>query len=286
MEAAPTAQPEKQSLFTLESRKDYGILRFPPIVDQKAGKELAELTDKGLAEPFKVLILDFERVQKLEQIVFRPLVLLHQGLKKKSGGMYTVNIAHEILQIIQGAGLDSVFSPKVNLPDALSSAGVKASGVIDVNFINPFVAATQNTIKTAARTELKAGRPFLKSGRLDNEMDIAGVISMCSNAFQGSIALCFPAPVFLLIYSNMMGKPCTSITREAEDAAGELLNIIFGQAKGKFAKDRKYVIHEAVPTVIKGSDLSVRHSARRAALVIPFETEAGVFHIEISADAA
>ena len=61
----------------------------------------------------------------------------------------------------------------------------------------------------------------------------------------------------------MMGKPCAEITREAEDAAGELLNIIFGQAKGRLAEDRKYVIHEAIPTVIRGSDLSVRHQARK-----------------------
>ena len=178
-ETVSTADPGHSALFALEDRKDYGVVHLPQFIDHKAAKELAELTEKWLAEPFKVLILDLERVKKLEPAVFRPLVLLHQGLKKKGGGLFTINVSHEILQIIQNAGLDSVFSPRMSLAGSVVLGGDEVpKGVIDVGFINPFIDATQSTIKAEARTELRAGRPFLKNGRLDNEMEIAGVISM------------------------------------------------------------------------------------------------------------
>ncbi|OFZ17744.1 MAG: hypothetical protein A2X94_15205 [Bdellovibrionales bacterium GWB1_55_8] len=156
---------------------------------------------------------------------------------------------------------------------------------MDVAFVNPFINATKMTLETQANTPVTIGKPFLKDG--DNlEFDIAGVISLTSSAFQGSIALCFPAAVFLAIYSSMLGEKHEEITKEIEDAAGEILNIIFGQAKAELNDKEGYAIQKAIPTIVRGKTLQVHHLSRSVAVVLPFETAAGRFNLEISTQLA
>ncbi|OFZ54911.1 MAG: hypothetical protein A2428_11685 [Bdellovibrionales bacterium RIFOXYC1_FULL_54_43] len=156
---------------------------------------------------------------------------------------------------------------------------------MDVEFINPFIRATQVTLETQANTPVKIGKPYLKRDEKIS-FDIAGVISLTSNAFKGSIALCFPAKVFLAIYSNLLGEKHDVITKEIEDAAGEILNIIFGQAKAELNHKAGYQIQKAIPTIVRGTNLEVHHLTRNVAVILPFETDSGVFHLEISTEAS
>ena len=153
-----------------------------------------------------------------------------------------------------------------------------------MDFINPFVGATQTTLEMQAGTETTPGKPRLKKPGEVLNVEVAGVISLTSNAFTGTIALCFPGPVFLAIYSNMLGEPFKEITREMEDGAGELLNIIFGQAKALLNDKKGFEIQKAIPTVMRGSQLQVTPMGRGTSVILPFETDAGSFHLEIAVD--
>ncbi|OFZ03677.1 MAG: hypothetical protein A2070_14450 [Bdellovibrionales bacterium GWC1_52_8] len=170
----------------------------------------------------------------------------------------------------------------------METAGIKtpAKAKFDVKFINPFITATKATFEMQANTPIRIGKPFLKKEDDKVAIDIAGVISLTSPAFHGSIALCFPAKVFLAIYSNMLGEKHETITREIEDAAGEMLNIIFGQAKAELNDKAGYQIQKAIPTIVRGNQLEVHHLVRNIAVVLPFETDAGSFHLEVSTEAS
>ncbi len=156
-----------------------------------------------------------------------------------------------------------------------------APPTVDVGFINPFIEGTRITLETQANTPIQVGKPYVKKANESLPMDIAGVISLTNPSFTGSIALCFTSAVFLKIYENMVGEKHDKITPELQDAAGELLNIIFGRAKTILNDTKGHTLEKAIPTILAGDNLNVRHTSTSAVIVLPFESSAGVFHIEI-----
>jgi len=94
------------------------------------------------------------------------------------------------------------------------------------------------------------------------------------------MALCFQAATFLKIYNSMVGEEAKEITAEIQDGAGELINIIYGQAKTILNKN-DYKLEMALPTVLVGEKLKIRHQGRAQTIVVPFESDAGPMFIEV-----
>lgn len=161
------------------------------------------------------------------------------------------------------------------------------SYVLDVNFVKPFVAGTMETLRVQCHVEVKVGKPFMrKAGQPEGlRIDIAGIIGITSSSFKGSIALCFPERTFLGIMGKMLGETYTSITPEVEDGAGELTNIIFGAAK-RVLNDKGHDIQKALPSVIRGGGVQIRHLTPIPTVILPFETELGPFQIEVGIEPA
>ena len=152
---------------------------------------------------------------------------------------------------------------------------------IDVNFVNPFIQGAIQTLQLQCSFTAKPTRPFLKGAGPGIQTDIAAVIGLTSVGFQGSVAICFPKAIFLTVMERMLGEKYTEITTELEDGASELLNIIFGQAKREL-NSKGYTIEKAIPTIVRGTNMAVRHLGPSPTVVVPFETEVGIFHIEIA----
>jgi chemotaxis protein CheX len=152
---------------------------------------------------------------------------------------------------------------------------------LDVQFFKPFVDGTLHTLKTAAGVEVKPGKPFLKGSHVQPRFDIAGVIGITSESFNGTIAICFPGPLYLSIMSTMLGETFTEITQDLQDGAAELLNMIFGHAK-VVLNQQGYSIQKAIPTVIRGDNLQTTFLGGGKAFVLPFQANSHELHIEIS----
>ena len=94
-----------------------------------------------------------------------------------------------------------------------------AEANLSSEFLNPFVIGTKKTLETQASVQLKPGKAFIKKGAEPNlEYHIAGIISITSKGFSGSIALCFPKDVFLKIYEKMLGETHDEIDDEVYGA--------------------------------------------------------------------
>jgi len=153
--------------------------------------------------------------------------------------------------------------------------------MIDVEFINPFIDAALKTMEIQCSLSARAGKPFIK-GKINQErIDIAAVIALTSPAFSGSVAICFPKPVFLGLMTRMLGETCSEITSDVQDGASEILNITFGQAK-IILNEKGYGLEKAIPTIVVGDNISVKHMTRTATIVLPFESDLGTFYIEIA----
>lgn len=155
---------------------------------------------------------------------------------------------------------------------------------LDAKFFKPFVDGALTTFKVQCRIEVKHLKPFLKGTQAQPTFDIAGVIGITSPSFNGSVTLCFPKKVYLKIMGNMLGENYQEITDELKDGAAEILNIIYGSAK-TILNQQGFTIQKAIPTVVYGTGLQTAHLGSGPVMVLPFTTEAGEFHIEISTEA-
>ncbi len=157
---------------------------------------------------------------------------------------------------------------------------------LDAKFIGPFIDGTIETLKVQCGVDIQAQKPYIK-GRTTEEasIDIAGLITIHSNEFNGSIGIGFPQSTFLHIMEKMIGETHTEITKDLEDGAGELINIIFGSAK-RVLNDQGYTLQKALPSVSVGMSLKMHKLSHKPCIVIPFKSNAGEMYIEIEMEAA
>lgn len=151
--------------------------------------------------------------------------------------------------------------------------------ILDQAFIDAFSNATVNTIKSMCSTQVTAGELFDKGHQTQAPAAISGLIGLTSAVVSGSITLSFSKKVFLTLMEYMFLEPQSELTKETEDAAAELLNIIFGQAKVAL-NEKGYAIQMAIPSVLRGSDIQSSYSHVHTAKVLPFKTSVGEFYVE------
>ena len=77
----------------------------------------------------------------------------------------------------------------------------------------------------------------------------------------------------------MLGEEYTKLDNEIVDGAGELTNMIFGQAKVEL-NQLGHGIKTAIPSVILGKDHSLSGMTKEPVVIVPFETEFGLFYVE------
>ncbi len=151
--------------------------------------------------------------------------------------------------------------------------------MVDTKFINPFIVGAVEALKITGGLTVEGGKPFLKGHQAMARVPIAGQLGLLSKTFKGAITICFEEKVFLKMLSNMFGEDVTEITRENQDGAAEILNIIYGHAKTTLNKEG-YEFDRALPTVVYGEDLKTSHG-KLSTLVIPLKTDFGFVYLEI-----
>ena len=148
-----------------------------------------------------------------------------------------------------------------------------------VEYINPFISATQKVLHTMAFTESKAGKPFLKD--VDSRRglgDISAVIELTGEG-RGSIALSFKKDSILAIAKQMFGDDFTDINHEVVDMVGELVNMVSGETRRELAK-RGFRFAAGIPVTSNGNNHEILHFVQGRIIVIPFKTPGGEYFIE------
>ena len=154
---------------------------------------------------------------------------------------------------------------------------------MNVEFINPFINGALNVMETMAFMKAKAGKPYLKKG--DNAVgDVSGILGLTgtNNGLKGSLAVSFSEKAILKIVSNMLGEEHDNIDDEVRDAAGEITNMISGQAR-KELSEKGRSIEASIPTVVAGKGHTIKH-LKSASIIIPFELDEGSFVIDVCID--
>lgn len=138
--------------------------------------------------------------------------------------------------------------------------------------IQPFIEATQNVVKIMTDLELSAGTPYLKKDKAAKG-DLSGVLGMIGD-FNGTLSVSFTEAGILQIVSGMFGERIEQLDDEIHDAAGELTNMISGQARRNL-ETMGISLEAAIPTVIQGKCHMIKHITSAPTVAVDFRLRTG-----------
>lgn len=150
---------------------------------------------------------------------------------------------------------------------------------MDVKYINPFLTATVNVIKTMAFVDLRPGSPYLKE-EATAEGDVSGIIGLTGDV-AASLSVSFSFGLIKEIMKNMLGEEITEITAEVQDAVGEMTNMICGDAR-RMLQQEGLNLSAAIPTIIAGKNHTIKHAIKGPVINIPFEAQGGKAVVKVS----
>lgn len=226
------------------------------------------------------VIVDFNTVDSISHDWIRSLLRLQMGLKKKKLQMRIVHASVTVRHYLKTEGVDTAFTMYETMNDAIQDIVLVPKPTLNTDFINPFLDATLRVLDVQANVKAKAGKIVLKKNWDEFTGDISGIIGIVSDSFNGSVVISFPEKTFLKIISSMLGEEYHEINKDILDGAGEITNMIFGQAKVTL-NEKGYGIKIALPSVVHGKNHSLSSQTQGPIVVIPFESSAGIFHVEI-----
>lgn len=150
--------------------------------------------------------------------------------------------------------------------------------MINVEYVNCFIASTLQTLEVMAAVRPTRGAPFAKADAL-TKGEITGVIGLAGEAV-GSVAVSFPAKLALEIYSNMVGDTATAVDDAVRDAIGEVVNMIAGGAKATLSQ-KGFSFRIAIPQVVTGRGQVIDHKGDLPYLCVPFHLGEETFWLEV-----
>lgn len=234
----------------------------------------------NITDPFPHIIVNCEHLTSVSKDWIRILLKTQAQLKTFNKSMRLILTNPAIMQVLKREGVDTAFKCASNLREALVQFGLVTKKMLDTDFINPFLTATLFVLKTQARVTAVPGKISLKKEADKFSGDVSGVIGIVSESFNGSVVISFPEATFLKVMSGMLGEDIKELNKENLDGAGEITNMIFGQAK-VVLNEKGYGIKTALPSVVTGKDHSVSALTKGPIVVLPFTSNAGDFFVEI-----
>lgn len=266
--------------FSLEKNDGYSILRLEGNLDYNNCKLFEEEIDNLSAPGTGHLLVHCEQIVAIPKDWLRALMRIHLNLKRDNRTFCLLYVNAALMSCLKKEGIDTTFKTSKDVKEALASTGIVPKRKLDTEFINPFLNATIHVLKVQAQVAAEAGQIFIKKPTDTMTGDISGIIGIISENFDGSVVISFPEQTFLKVISNMLGETYTKIDKEIVDGAGELTNMIFGQAK-IVLNEKGYGIKTAIPSVVTGRDHSLSAFTKGPVVVVPFNTEFGKFFVEI-----
>ena len=152
---------------------------------------------------------------------------------------------------------------------------------MDIKFIKPFFDATVKVFETMVQTKVVPSQPKFKEDTKSTG-DVSAVVSMLGQDICGTFVVSFSESVFIKIISKMFMEDIKEITPENLDAAAELANMIYGNAKKDLIEQKISNLDKAIPTVVAGKGHFIKYQNGNSKIfVVPFQSELGEFQIEL-----
>jgi chemotaxis protein CheX len=266
----------------LVKSEGYNTLKVNGVFDDELARRFEkEGLPKLLEEAPANWIVNCAGLSEMGNHFAKCLIKLQREAKAHNKQLRMILTNDKVKSFLFKNGLNTALVISPSLREAMVDFGLATKKAIDVNFINPFLTGTITALKIQAGINATPGKIFKQEDKsAPFSGDISGVIGLVSEAFNGSVVISFPEKTFLNIISKMLGETYTEITKDISDGAGELTNIIFGQAK-VILNEKGYALKTAIPSVITGKNHKVMSLSSGPRVIVPFTSDAGDFCVEI-----
>ena len=153
--------------------------------------------------------------------------------------------------------------------------------MIPVAYVNLFLAAVKQICEQTLNMPVAAGKPKLKheDDRLWKLYQIAAVIHL-DGAVRGVVSVCFSETVALALASKLADEQFKAMNDDSRDALGEVANLIVGTAKRGLSGG---LVTISTPKIMSTYKVE---ACTAPAILLPFETAAGRFVIQMAIAAA
>ncbi|WP_432734803.1 chemotaxis protein CheX [Maridesulfovibrio sp. FT414] len=148
---------------------------------------------------------------------------------------------------------------------------------MNVELAKPFIKAAVDVLSMMAMITPKPGKPYVKKVNTATG-DVTGIVGITGD-MNGTISITFTKGCAIAIVKNMLGDDIQDILQDVQDAVGEIVNMVSGQARAGLA-EQGLVFSGSTPSVIMGDNHSITHIATSPIMAIPFTTDSGEFTIE------
>lgn len=147
-----------------------------------------------------------------------------------------------------------------------------------VAHINPFVQATVEALTVMAHMTPVKETLSIKD---DNgaTYDISGIIGLAGEVI-GSVVLSFPRATACKVVSKFLGSKKVTLDAEAQDAVGELTNMVAGGAKRELAT-QGLGFKIGIPNVVVGQGHTVVRPKNVPTVCVHFNSDEGKFVLEV-----
>ena len=156
----------------------------------------------------------------------------------------------------------------------------KGGKEMNVEYINPFVEASQAVLQQVAGIEAKLGNIFLKSSPYAS--DSVAIIVGLTGKIRGQVIFTMSKKVAMSIASGMMGGMLvTELDEISKSAISELANMILGNTATLFYNRGKY-IEITPPSFLMGDNMQISSNKIETVCVPLLLDNDGVIELDIS----
>ena len=149
---------------------------------------------------------------------------------------------------------------------------------MDASYITPFIESTKTVFSTMLQLPVTCGKPVAESTIPASNCDVSGIIGM-SGDVMGTVILCFPRDTATAVVEKFVGMAVDASSEDFADAVGELVNMVSGGAKAKFAGKS---VNISCPSVVIGAGHKVGHMSDAICIRNPCSSACGDFVVEVS----
>lgn len=143
---------------------------------------------------------------------------------------------------------------------------------INVDYINPFISASQTVLRDLVHIETKLGKPYLAEASYEGNTLI--IIIGITGELRGQVIINMTSATACNIASKMMmGMPVDELNDMAKSAVSELANMILGNTATIFSK-KGINLDITPPSLALGNNISISVADSKT-ICIPLELEDG-----------
>jgi CheY-specific phosphatase CheX len=152
-----------------------------------------------------------------------------------------------------------------------------------IEYINPFIKSTIQSMKSMVYTDCKRVGLFIKdpAKRYANG-DISVMVSIFGT-LKGVVVITFPRKLTIhLVSAMLMDDTIDDFDDDVNDGIAEIGNLVAGTAKSEIVQAFGGTSTISIPTIITGGNHSVHHHKKVPCIGCVFETPKGKFSVEVA----